>query len=108
MVAHLIPMDERFWRHVDKRGPDECWEWTGQRKHRPGYHYGVLRRPRKGAPFYAHRYSVMLHFGMFDRRLNVLHRCDNPPCVNPAHLYLGTQRDNVRDMLNRGRGRWAR
>ena len=84
-----------FWQHVDRAG--SCWIWRGPR-HRQGY-------GRAGRNV-AHRIAFELAHGPFDRRLKVCHHCDNPPCVNPAHLFLGTQRDNVQDMVRKGRGWW--
>lgn len=83
---------ERFWAKVDK-GPD-CWVWTGATR---GYGYGQfwLSDGRKVA---AHRWVMGDPEGKA-----VLHRCDNPPCVRPDHLYLGTQKSNMQDRLARGR-----
>ena len=89
---------ERFRAAVIERGPDDCWEWTGSR-HPQGYGMFSVN----GRNIYAHRFSAMLHFGMFDRRSRVMHSCDNPGCVNPAHLSLGTQRDNMLDCSAKGR-----
>lgn len=94
----------RFWRYVEKRGDDECWEWTGSRFAKG---YGVFclnKRDRIGA----HRMSWTLTNGPIQGRLWVLHRCDNPPCCNPAHLFLGTPVDNVRDMHMKGRDRFSK
>jgi hypothetical protein len=93
---------ERFWAKVDVQGPDECWDWTGA----SGVGgYGVIGKRTNGRQWQlrAHRMSAAIHFGMFDRRLDVLHTCDNPRCVNPAHLYLGTDADNARDRGERRR-----
>lgn len=95
-----VPMDVRFWSRV-QQGPG-CWLWTGT----PGDDgYGRIKTPDRRHNIRAHRYSAMLHFGMFDRRLLVLHHCDVPLCVRPDHLYLGSQADNIRDMVARGRHR---
>lgn len=88
---------DSFWRHVDMLG--DCWEWTGARSH-GGYGkvgYG-------GRSFGAHRCSWELSWGPIPDGLWVLHKCDNPPCVNPAHLFLGDAAANTQDMLAKGRG----
>jgi hypothetical protein len=84
----------RFWSKVDKRGPDECWEWQGG-LHK-GYGYIYLSRNKR---VYAHRVSCQLNLG--DSRLHCLHSCDNPKCVNPNHLSWGTQLENMRDAFIR-------
>lgn len=92
---------ERFWEKVDKRGPDECWLWTAATNEAG---YGVMRPEgrRTGPTVKAHRVSLALA-GVDVAGRVVRHRCDNPPCVNPAHLELGTQIQNVGDMVRRGR-----
>jgi HNH endonuclease len=95
-------LEERFWEKVDKRGPDECWEWTGGR-FGPGY--GALSRDRESGPAPAHRLSYEFAYGPIHDGLHVLHRCDNPPCVNPAHLWAGTHDDNMADRHAKGRSR---
>jgi len=92
---------ENFWSHVDQSGgPDACWPWTGSRKR-----YGVLARP---TPYglkhaQAHRVAWELTNGPIPDGLYALHHCDNPPCCNPAHLFLGTQKDNMQDCKAKGR-----
>lgn len=82
--------------------PSGCREWTGSTDGRMGY--GKLTF--EGVVGYAHRWSWMLHHGQpIPDGLVVMHLCDNPRCVNPAHLSIGTQLDNVRDQIARGRSR---
>jgi len=89
------------WKWIDKK-EGECWEWLGQ-KWRSGYGYVRFRVDGiiKHTP--AHRYLYVVHKGEFDLSLNVLHACDNRGCVNPDHLFLGTQKDNMQDMVAKGR-----
>jgi hypothetical protein len=94
----ILSPEIRFWSRVKQAGSDECWEWTAA-KHKFGY--GMLGVDNKVV--YAHRFSWELHFGIIPDGLEVLHSCDNPPCCNPRHLFLGTQRDNVVDMGNKNR-----
>lgn len=96
------PLATRFWRHVLKT--DTCWLWQGQRDHE-GYGLIWMRRETTGKQggFLAHRVSWMVNVGPLDASVCVLHRCDNPACVNPDHLFLGSQVDNIRDMTAKGR-----
>lgn len=96
-----MPVADRFWGNVDRGEPDECWLWRGTRSGRRAFAYGCLWINAK--PRYAHRLSYELTRGAIPDGLNVLHRCDIPLCVNPAHLFIGTQRDNVHDAIKKGR-----
>ena len=98
------PMPQRFWSKVDRRGPDECWRWLGG--HVPdGYGVFSVECPDgKWRSIKAHRYAWVLEHGSFPPDgLHVLHRCDTRDCVNAAHLFLGTNDDNVADRVSKGR-----
>ena|SRR3990167_3201580 len=99
--------EERFWSCVDKDGPllnqsDKCWIWLASRS-KEGYGHFYY-----GGPQQAHRVSWRIAHGNVPPGKLVLHHCDNPPCVNPSHLYVGTDADNVKDQVARGRLRRAR
>lgn len=100
-VQPKLTLAERFWKYVAKS--DGCWEWIG---HRQGAGYGRIGLGDK-VKLGAHRVSWELHNGPIPDGLWVLHRCDNPPCVRPDHLFLGTNADNVADMIAKGRVRHA-
>ena len=99
VVRHAVypSREERFWAKVEKT--DWCWIWTGARSQ---FGYGNLTT--NGKQENAHRVSWEIHFGPIPDGMRVLHACDNPPCVRPFHLFLGTQKDNNRDRETKGRG----
>ena len=102
-VEMIGTLEERFWDKVAFLGAglDECWEWTASRL---PWGYGVIGRGRKdGKSRLAHRVSWELENGPIPEGMCVLHHCDNPGCVNPSHLFLGTNMDNTQDMISKGR-----
>ena len=88
-------LNARFWAKV--RIAEGCWEWTGG-----GHTYGQIKI--EGRMRLAHHVSYELAHGPIPPGVQVLHHCDNPGCVRPDHLFLGTQSDNLRDMVAKGRG----
>lgn len=101
---HFVSYVDHFWSKVDRRGDDECWEWTGP-YHRNGYgKFHHAPTARNDDWHLAHRLALELTLGRkFSADEFVLHACDNPPCCNPKHLRLGTAADNVKDRERRGR-----
>lgn len=89
-----------FMDYVSKHGEDDCWPWIGSQN---GRGYGRLNF--EGYYDQAHRASWRIHCGEIPVGQNVLHSCDNTLCVNPKHLFLGTQQDNVDDCIAKGRFR---
>ena len=92
------PLEERLWAKVAKG--DECWEWSGGKNDKG---YGLIGLRKK--LYYVHRLSYEWHLGPIPDGMLVLHSCDNPACVNPSHLSLGTVQDNSNDMVERRRHR---
>lgn len=92
----------RFWKSVDKKGENECWNWKSS-KNKKGYgriHLGMVGTT-------AHRFSYMINKGEIPEGMFVCHSCDNPGCVNPNHLFLGTNKDNMKDCMDKNRVAWG-
>ena len=107
MIAITDALTARFWSHVNIQEEDECWEWM---RHKDNGGYGVFRICKDGKKmlYKAHRVSWMLRYGEIPEGdgyhgVCVSHHCNNPSCVNPKHLKLGTQKENIQDRVNQGR-----
>lgn len=90
------PFDQRYIPEPNSG----CWLWLGKWNF---FGYGIFLDSQYAKDLKAHRVSWELHRGPIPVGMNVLHKCDTPPCVNPSHLYIGTRSDNARDMVCRGR-----
>lgn len=95
---------DRFWAKVDKKGENDCWDWTASLNN-VGYGQFYLN----GKMVSSHRVSYIINHPLTidlweHREICVCHKCDNPCCVNPAHLFLGSVGDNMNDKLAKGRG----
>jgi hypothetical protein len=93
-------LEKRFWAKVRRAGPSECWLWTATISK---WGYGGIKIGK--AVFMAHRVSFAMANQQEPGDMLVCHSCDTPACVNPAHLWLGSDRDNHRDMMAKGRWR---
>lgn len=99
MKSTHVPVENRFWDKIIVKKSNECWEWIAY-KNPDGY--GVIGI-KGGKTERAHRVSYKIHFGKIPKGMVVMHKCDNPGCCNPNHLMLGTQAENIYDMISKGR-----
>lgn len=102
-VNHDAAVLARFWSRVSFG--EGCWEWQGSALRRASgiASYGVFSLGKRGKQILAHRFSYQIAHGTIDEGLVIRHQCDNPKCVRPDHLIIGTQADNLADMRSRGR-----
>lgn len=90
--------EERFWAKVDRSAPDGCWNWIASRNKKGYGHFCFDNRV-----YQAHRFCYAMHYGSIPDGMYICHHCDNPSCVRPEHLFLGTHEDNTKDMIEKGR-----
>jgi hypothetical protein len=103
-VRKPVVIKKRFWSLVEIGGEEECWLYGGHLDKVTGYgEFSYTRRKGETKSVLAHRFSYRITRGKIPRGLFVCHSCDNPPCCNPRHLWVGTQFDNLADMTEKGR-----
>lgn len=100
-LRRKIPIEIRFWKKVNKTTENECWDWVGSLTMHGYGHIGMGRRGE--GMLSAPRVSWEIHHGNIPKGMHILHHCDNRKCVNPRHLFLGTNYDNILDRISKDR-----
>ncbi len=100
-IVSWLWLPKRFWEKVKRSTGTACWEWMGATDSKG---YGQFKLPERASPVNASRVAYWLSTGVWPGESQVCHKCDNPPCENPSHLFLGTRSDNMQDMVAKGRG----
>jgi hypothetical protein len=95
----MSTVQDRFSKYFERKEKSDCWIWHGGRTHD---NYGKFWFDKT---MKAHKVSYLIYKGDIPRGLCVMHTCDNPPCVNPSHLRIGTQQENIADRDSKGRGK---
>ena len=98
-----VPLDLRLYRGCKYNEQNDCWEWQRATNN---IGYGMIRDSEHGGMRTTHRVSYEIHKGKIPKGKLVLHKCDNPKCCNPDHLFLGTHQDNTDDMIAKNRHKW--
>jgi len=100
MGRAATPVEQRFWNYVEQGDPNECWPWTGATTN----DYGVIRDDAPSSKMVrATHVSLRIDGRNVGLGEMALHTCDNPPCVNPNHLFVGSNNDNMKDKVTKGR-----
>lgn len=103
MIKNALNVQQRLMRHIEYNESSGCWEWFGSKRN--GYGRMIIGSRTDGTrkSVSAHRISYELTYGEIPIGMEVCHKCDNPSCVNPSHLFIGTHQDNIDDRERKGR-----
>lgn len=102
MAINIKPFIDAFNKQVDRSKANDCWEWKGS-KIKKGYGQIFRRIDGIGISIHTHRLAYEIYHGKIPKGMCVLHSCDNRSCCNPRHLFLGTNKDNINDMVLKNR-----
>lgn len=98
-----VSLTKRLWDKIEIKSKNECWEWQGSTT---SFGYGHIGKGgRNGKTIVSHRIVWELNYGEIPKGMKICHKCDNPKCCNPRHLFIGTQADNLKDCRDKGRAK---